>query len=33
MLWEAVAEARRRGVDPELALRAVAERHAEGLQK
>lgn len=33
MLWEAVAEARRRGVDPELALRAEAERHAEGLQK
>lgn len=28
MLWEAVAEARRRGVDPELALRAEAERHA-----
>ncbi len=28
MLWEAVAEARKRGVDPELALRAVAERHA-----
>ena len=28
MLWEAVAEARRRGVDPELALRAVAEQHA-----
>jgi XTP/dITP diphosphohydrolase/tetrapyrrole methylase family protein/MazG family protein/ATP diphosphatase len=33
MLWEAVAEARRRGVDPELALRAEAERHAETLQK
>lgn len=33
LLWEAVAEARRRGVDPELALRAEAERHAEGLQK
>ncbi len=28
MLWEAVAEARRRGVDAELALRAEAERHA-----
>jgi XTP/dITP diphosphohydrolase/tetrapyrrole methylase family protein/MazG family protein/ATP diphosphatase len=28
LLWEAVAEARRRGVDPELALRAVAEQHA-----
>lgn len=28
ILWEAVAEARRRGVDPELALRAEAERHA-----
>ena len=28
LLWEAVTEARRRGVDPELALRAVAERHA-----
>jgi XTP/dITP diphosphohydrolase/tetrapyrrole methylase family protein/MazG family protein/ATP diphosphatase len=28
MLWEAVAEARRRGVDPELALRAMAEQHA-----
>jgi uncharacterized protein YabN with tetrapyrrole methylase and pyrophosphatase domain len=28
MLWEAVTEARHRGVDPELALRAVAERHA-----
>ncbi len=33
LLWEAVAEARRRGVDPELALRAEAERHAEALQK
>lgn len=33
LLWEAVTEARRRGVDPELALRAEAERHAEGLQK
>jgi len=33
ILWEAVAEARRRGVDPELALRAEAERHAKGLQK
>ncbi len=33
LLWEAVAEARRRGVDPELALRAEAERHAETLQK
>lgn len=29
LLWEAVAEARRRGVDPELALRAVAEREAD----
>lgn len=28
LLWQAVAEARRRGVDPELALRAEAERHA-----
>lgn len=28
MLWEVVAEARRRGVDAELALRAEAERHA-----
>lgn len=28
LLWEAVTEARRRGVDPELALRAVAEQHA-----
>ncbi len=28
MLWETVAEARRRGVDPELALRTEAERHA-----
>jgi NTP pyrophosphatase (non-canonical NTP hydrolase) len=28
ILWEAVAEARRRGVDAELALRAEAERHA-----
>jgi NTP pyrophosphatase (non-canonical NTP hydrolase) len=28
LLWEAVAEARRRGVDAELALRAEAERHA-----
>ncbi len=28
LLWDAVAEARRRGVDPELALRSVAERHA-----
>ena len=28
MLWEAVAEARRRGVDPELALRALAEQRA-----
>ncbi len=28
MLWQAVAEARRRGVDAELALRAEAERHA-----
>ena len=28
MLWEAVAEARRRGVDAELALRTEAERHA-----
>jgi XTP/dITP diphosphohydrolase/tetrapyrrole methylase family protein/MazG family protein/ATP diphosphatase len=28
MLWEAVAEARRRGVDAELALRAEAERRA-----
>lgn len=28
LLWEAVAEARRRGVDPELALRAEAERRA-----
>jgi uncharacterized protein YabN with tetrapyrrole methylase and pyrophosphatase domain len=27
-LWEVVADARRRGVDPELALRAVAEQHA-----
>jgi len=33
LLWEAVAEARKRGVDPELALRAEAERHAETLQK
>ncbi|HMU26862.1 MAG TPA: MazG nucleotide pyrophosphohydrolase domain-containing protein [Solirubrobacterales bacterium] len=33
LLWEAVAEARSRGVDPELALRAEAERHAETLQK
>jgi len=33
MLWKAVAEARRRGVDPELALRAEAERHAATLQK
>jgi len=33
MLWEAVAEARGRGVDPELALRAEAERHARRLQK
>ena len=33
LLWEAVAEARSRGVDPELALRAEAERHAEALQK
>lgn len=33
MLWQAVAEARRRGVDPELALRAVAERHAEVTRK
>lgn len=33
MLWEAVAEARRRGVDPELALRAEAERHAEATRK
>ncbi|MBN8870973.1 MAG: nucleoside triphosphate pyrophosphohydrolase [Solirubrobacterales bacterium] len=33
MLWQAVAEARRAGVDPELALRAEAERHAETLQK
>lgn len=32
-LWEVVAEARRRGVDPELALRAVAERHAEAARK
>lgn len=29
LLWQAVAEARRRGVDPELALRAIAERHAD----
>lgn len=29
LLWDAVTEARRRGVDPELALRAEAERHAE----
>ncbi len=28
MLWQAVAEARRRGVDAELALRTEAERHA-----
>lgn len=28
ILWDAVTEARRRGVDPELALRAEAERHA-----
>ncbi len=28
LLWEAVTEARRRGVDPELALRAIAEQHA-----
>lgn len=28
LLWDAVTEARRRGVDPELALRAVAERRA-----
>ncbi|HMT05783.1 MAG: nucleoside triphosphate pyrophosphohydrolase [Solirubrobacterales bacterium] len=33
LLWEAVTEARSRGVDPELALRAEAERHAESLQK
>ncbi len=33
LLWEAVAEARRRGVDPELALRAEAERHAEAGRK
>jgi XTP/dITP diphosphohydrolase/tetrapyrrole methylase family protein/MazG family protein/ATP diphosphatase len=33
MLWDAVAEARRAGVDPELALRAEAERHAATLQK
>ncbi|HNG56750.1 MAG TPA: MazG nucleotide pyrophosphohydrolase domain-containing protein [Solirubrobacterales bacterium] len=33
LLWDAVAEARSRGVDPELALRAEAERHAETLQK
>ena len=33
LLWEAVAEARRRGVDPELALRAVAESHAEAARK
>lgn len=28
LLWDAVTEARRRGVDPELALRALAERRA-----
>lgn len=28
MLWEAVEQARRRGVDPELALRAIAEHQA-----
>lgn len=33
LLWAAVAEARRRGVDPELALRAEAERHAEAARK
>ena len=33
LLWEAVTEARRRGVDPELALRAVAESHAEAARK
>ncbi len=33
LLWEAVAEARRRGVDPELALRGEAERHAEAARK
>lgn len=33
LLWDAVTEARHRGVDPELALRAEAERHAEELQK
>ena len=33
LLWEAVSEARRRGVDPELALRAEAERHAEAARK
>ncbi|MGK2955564.1 MAG: MazG nucleotide pyrophosphohydrolase domain-containing protein [Solirubrobacterales bacterium] len=31
LLWEAVEEARRRGVDPELALRAEAESRASGL--
>lgn len=33
LLWEAVSEARRRGVDPELALRAEAERHARPSRK
>lgn len=31
LLWTAVGEARRRGVDPELALRALAERRALSL--
>jgi uncharacterized protein YabN with tetrapyrrole methylase and pyrophosphatase domain len=31
LLWQAVEEARRRGVDPELALRAEAERRASRL--
>ncbi len=31
LLWRAVEEARRRGVDPELALRTRAERHAAEL--
>ena len=33
LLWAAVEEARARGIDPELALRAEAERHASSLRE